>query len=84
MQNLAGVRATIARAGLRPAGEFVLPESDWWEYYDPLDQRIAELRERYCDNVAADAALDACASEIKLYRRHADCYGYAFFVTAVP
>jgi SAM-dependent methyltransferase len=82
MQDMDGVRATIARAGLRPAGDFVLPESDWWEYYDPLAQRIAELRERYRGDAQAGAALDACATEIELYRRHADCYGYAFFVAA--
>jgi SAM-dependent methyltransferase len=80
MRDVDGVRATIARAGLRPAGDFVLPQSDWWEYYDPLEERIAELRDRYRDDAAAGAALDACATEIELYRTYADCYGYAFFV----
>lgn len=84
MQTVAGVRATVGRAGYALRGDFVLPVSDWWDgYYTPLERRIAALRERYAAVPEAGPVLDECQAEIDLCRRYGDCYGYAFFVAAV-
>jgi SAM-dependent methyltransferase len=81
MTSLAGLRARVREAGLELVGDFVLPESDWWDgYYAPLARRIESLRSRHTGDAVAQAVLDECQAEIDLYRHHADCYGYAFVV----
>ena len=84
MQDVAGVRAAIRRAGLETVGDFVLPERDWWDsYYSPMERRIESIRQRCPDDAVATGVLDECQAEIDLYRRYAEWYGYAFFIASV-
>jgi SAM-dependent methyltransferase len=58
---------------------FVLPASAWWgEYYTPLFARV----ERLLPEADADLAalLAETVSEIELFRRHGDSYGYVFYL----
>jgi len=81
MRSIAGNRASIAAAGYREIGLFVLPAESWWEnYYTPQEARIALLRERYSQDSQALLLLDESQREINLYRKYADWYGYVFFV----
>ena len=74
----------LQKAGYRPVGHFTLPESAWWEpYYSPMKARIAQLREKYRANAAAQALLDASAKEIEMYRKYSAWYGYEFYVMQV-
>jgi SAM-dependent methyltransferase len=76
-QNL----ARLARAGYRSIGQFTLPEGAWWEnYYHPMAERIAQLRQEYQGNPQAQGLLDAEFAEIELFRQYSDCYGYVFYV----
>ena len=59
---------------------FSLPESAWWTYYDPLEERLAEFRKRCSDEPEQLAIIDSCQAEIDLYRRHSEHYGYVFFL----
>jgi serine/threonine-protein kinase HipA len=56
-----------------------LPEAAWWQnYYGPLAARIAALKPD-----ATGVLLDVIAEteqEMALFRVHADCYGYLFFL----
>ena len=71
----------IQRQGYRLLGQFTLPEEAWWdEYYEPLEQRIKMLRQRYRDDPEALAVLDEEQREVDMYRRHSAWYGSAFFV----
>ncbi|NGQ96582.1 methyltransferase domain-containing protein [Brevibacillus sp. SYP-B805] len=71
----------IRQTGYVPVDHFVLPESDWWnDYYDPLEKRVAVLREKYADHPDALAQLAETQAEIDLYRKYADCYGYVFYL----
>jgi hypothetical protein len=59
----------------------VLEEAAWWDdYYTPMSRRIESLAQRYRGDAVAERVLEACREEIAIYRDHADCYGYAFFV----
>jgi serine/threonine-protein kinase HipA len=56
-----------------------LPADSWWRsYYDPLSQRMAELKP------TADAVMSEVIREIELeqdmFRQHSDAYGYTFYV----
>jgi len=76
----AGVEARIESASYRTVGSFVLPASAWWdEYYGPMRDRVASLRERLPgDPVASDVAA-AAEAEIDYFVRFSDCYSYEFF-----
>ena len=65
-------------------GDFLLPESAWWDdYYLPMQERIELVRARFTGSPTAEAVLRECEQEIVMYREHSDCYGYTFFVMAV-
>ena len=81
MTDVAGCRAIIARAGLKLLGDFLLPESAWWDdYYGPLEARVAALAQQYRGDDAAQAALAGISDEIEIYRSYSHCFGYQFFV----
>ena len=76
----------IADAGYVDATGFVMPEKDWWNYYDPAEQRLAELRQKYAhdDDAEVLSALDEAQREYDLYRAYHDAYGYVFYVMRKP
>jgi SAM-dependent methyltransferase len=81
MVSLQVRRRQIADRGWRLLGDFVLPQSAWWdEYYGPMRERIERLHVDFGADPAAAAVLDECTSEIDVYRHHGDSYGYAFFI----
>lgn len=81
MQTIQANLAEIETAGYRNIAHFTLPESAWWEhYYTPLQAKITALRAQYADNPDALKQLDEAETEIEIYRRHADSYGYVFYV----
>lgn len=76
--------ARLSRAGYRALGHFSLPERAWWnEYYNPMAERIRNLREKYRGNDEAQGILDMEYAEIELYRKYSDYYGYVFYVMQV-
>jgi SAM-dependent methyltransferase len=71
---------TIEEAGLALLGHFTLPGSAWWEYYRPIEARLAELRKKHAADPRALGVLAEHELEIDMYRRYGHCYGYEFFV----
>ncbi|GAA4680708.1 SAM-dependent methyltransferase [Gordonia humi] len=63
-------------AGYRVDATYVLPDSDWDEYYVPLAARIEQMRADGVD----EQALAAIGEEIDLRRRCAHEYGYTAYV----
>ena len=62
-------------------GNFTLPEIDWWkDYYDPLEARLVELREKYSNQAATLERIESCQKEIDLYRNYSESYGYVFYL----
>lgn len=80
MQGLDANLKAVESAGLKPIDRFTLPASAWWDYYGPVEKRIAELRVKYAGKSAAIAELDAEQAEIEMYRQHGESYGYVFYV----
>jgi SAM-dependent methyltransferase len=70
MRTTAENVAAAVRAGWTVAATYLLPDSDWAEYYDPLAARIAEL--------GPDAA--PVGREIEIRRRFGADYGYTGYV----
>ena len=70
----------VQETGLTLVGHFTLPGSAWWEYYRPIEVRLAELRKKHAGDRRALELLDEHEVEIDMYRRFGHCYGYEFFV----
>lgn len=71
----------IESSGYVNISHFILPEIGWWDnYYTPLEERIALLREKYKDNQAMNRELDNSLLEIEFYRNYSDSYGYVFYL----
>jgi len=77
--------AAIQDEGFEIVGHFTLPDEAWWDdFYTPMENRIAELRDTYANDVEASAILDQLAEEPEIHRRHSDFYAYALFVARRP
>ena len=73
--------AAIPGCGYEPLAHFALPEDAWWRaYFQPLQQRLADLRSQYRDDAAAQAILDGEQREIDVYVKYQRWYGSAFFL----
>jgi serine/threonine-protein kinase HipA len=81
MTGIAANEAKLGAAGFRVLDRFVLPAECWIEsYYAPLAQAIAAFRARHPGDAQAASVAEEAESEIELYRRHGDAYGYVFYL----
>ena len=81
MTSIAERRELVRQCGYRLLGDFILPESAWWEhYYTPMEARLDRLEVAYANDRGAQAVLADCRVEIDYYRRYPNCYGYLFLV----
>jgi SAM-dependent methyltransferase len=81
--GITGVGANIRiieESGFGLLGHFTLPARAWWGYYEPIEERLATLRERHAGDPAALDVIDDAQVEIDMYRRFSHAYGYEFFV----
>lgn len=62
-------------------GHFALPETAWWEsYYGPLQKRLQLLREKHAADTERTVMIGLVETEIDMYRRFSEYYGYVFYV----
>jgi len=81
IKTVAENKELILKSGYTLLGQFTLPEDAWWiEYYNPLEKRINNLREKYIDDFKALAVLDNEQREIDMYKKYYQWYGSVFFV----
>jgi SAM-dependent methyltransferase len=81
MGDVETCRKIVRDCGYTLLGDFVLPESAWWDhYYEPIRARLAQLSPKYAGHPVWDAVLQDHETEIDMYRRYAAYYGYVFLV----
>lgn len=76
IRDTAATVAAATAAGWTVVATYLLPDSDWAAYYDPMAERVAELRGRGLDH----SALDEVAREIEMWRAHGTDHGYTAYV----
>jgi len=60
---------------------FTLPKEDWTEaYYNPLENNLLHMKEKYEGNDVALGIVDMLQQEIDLYNQHFRDYSYVFYV----
>jgi ubiquinone/menaquinone biosynthesis C-methylase UbiE len=71
----------IERVGYEVLGHSVFPASAWTDqYYDPMEERIAEKAKDWSGIPEAEAVLSEGRNEISIFRQYSDYFSYAFFV----
>ena len=81
IDTVAAKLEVIKRIGYEVLGHFVFPASAWTDqYYDPMENRIAEKEKDWAGIPDAEAVLREARNEISVFRHHSDYFGYAFFV----
>ncbi len=73
----------VTEAGYVDLSTFVLPVSDWWNYYGPGEVRVHQLRLKYANDPETLAAL-ADSREYDLFRAYSHSYSYVFYVMRNP
>ncbi|MCP4583462.1 MAG: class I SAM-dependent methyltransferase [candidate division Zixibacteria bacterium] len=74
----------IRQLGYSVIDYFTLPENAWYQYYEPIENRIVKLREKYAGNTTALEVIESNQLEIDLYRKYSDYYGYVFYIMRKP
>ncbi len=81
MATVEANRRAAEQAGCRVIDAVALPRAAWWEeFYAPLSQRIAELRESHPLDPQWKDTLDAEEAEIELWKRFGASYGYVLYL----
>ncbi|MBN2494523.1 MAG: class I SAM-dependent methyltransferase [Deltaproteobacteria bacterium] len=79
--DLAARQKAVAASGYELVCDFVLPAFGWWEnYYLPLGECLARFRSAHAGEPEALGVADRSQHEIDMYKKHADSFGYVFFV----
>jgi trans-aconitate methyltransferase len=81
MKNVPDNLMLFKSNGYEVIGHFTLPVSSWFEsYYDPMQERIDELRNKYKGTAAALEVIDSAQREIDGFKKCSEEVGYEFFV----
>ncbi|WP_406661751.1 class I SAM-dependent methyltransferase [Methanolobus sp. ZRKC3] len=71
----------IETAGYTVIDRFKLPDSAWWDdYYIPMQERLDRIEDRFKENEEAKSIIEFSRTEIEVFRKHSDEYGYVFFI----
>ncbi|MCW4034637.1 MAG: class I SAM-dependent methyltransferase, partial [Candidatus Bathyarchaeota archaeon] len=67
--------------GYRVVGFFVLPTQSWWDnYYNPIQEKLPALKAKHKDDKEALQGIDMTETEIEMFRKFSDYYGYVFYL----
>jgi len=71
----------ISECGYELVNHFQLPDDAWWvEYYEPLDERIKELRSKYNDDPKVLEAFKGYQNEINAYKKNPREFRSIFYI----
>ncbi|MFC1771153.1 class I SAM-dependent methyltransferase [Candidatus Margulisiibacteriota bacterium] len=87
LENYPGIKSfkenipIITKLGYKLMGHFTLPESDWHQYYTPLQKRI-DILKKDCSPELLEY-IKSEQTEIELYQKYSKYYSYEFYVMKV-
>jgi ubiquinone/menaquinone biosynthesis C-methylase UbiE len=81
IQTIQGNLNIAKKVGYRIVGFFVLPAESWWtNYYKPILAKLPSLKEKYKNNEEKLQHIAYHETEIEMFRKYSDYYGYVFYV----
>lgn len=81
--EIAGISKKVdqmQRAGYLPLAHFVMPESSWWSYYEPIKNQMKIFLKRHSYSETAKQFVDFLKDEIAQYTTYKEHYGYVFYI----
>ena len=78
--DIEGSRNVIAKAGYALIADFIIPEKDWYEFYNQLEEVLQLFRKIKADDKSAIGVIDSIQYEIDLFRKYPGTYGYVFYI----
>ena len=69
----------LCENGFSEVEYFTLPQQCWSNYYTPLQEKIAQMKNRYRNDETASTIFASTLEEMKMIDRWNHVYGYAFF-----
>ena len=75
----------VARnSGYRIVGSFVLPAKSWWDnYYTLIEAKLPSLKAGNSDDEEALQFIAVEETEIEMFRKYSDYYGYVFYIIQI-
>ena len=84
IKTIEGNVEIVRNSGYRLVGSFVLPSKSWWDnYYTPIEAKLPSLKTRYKDDEEALQVIAYEETEIEMFRKYSDYYGYVFYILQV-
>ncbi|WGM89063.1 MAG: class I SAM-dependent methyltransferase [Candidatus Bathyarchaeum tardum] len=69
------------RIGYDIVNSFVLPQKSWWDnYYNWIEAKLPALKTKYKDNKEVMEHINCEETEIEMFRKYSDYYGYVFYI----
>jgi ubiquinone/menaquinone biosynthesis C-methylase UbiE len=78
--DIEGSKNIISAAGYELIKDFIIPENDWHDFYNPLEDILGLFRKIKADDRGALDLIDSIQYEIDLFRKHPGTYGYVFYI----
>lgn len=73
--------ATAQECGYEIVNYFNLPDESWWnDYYTPILERLPELKIKYLNDETAKKVINDIETEIEMFRKYSEYYGYVFYI----
>ena len=73
-------RTRFASHGYQVLEDFVFPDQDWQNYYQPLKKYLPQWKSAYHDAENAGIVDQMFQEEMRMYDQFGSQYGYAFFI----
>jgi ubiquinone/menaquinone biosynthesis C-methylase UbiE len=84
IKTIEGNIEIIQHSGYRSVGSFVLPSKSWWDnYYTPIATKLPSLKGQYKNDKEAMQVIAYEETEIEMFRKYSDYYGYVFYIMQV-
>lgn len=80
LRNCDEARALFTSLGYRMIDDFVFPNRDWQNYYQPLKSYLPKWQSAYSDRENARIVSQMLEEEIRMYDEFGSQYGYVFFI----
>jgi ubiquinone/menaquinone biosynthesis C-methylase UbiE len=72
------------KSGYRVVNSFVLPSKSWWgNYYDWIEPKLPSIKTKYKGDEVAMQLIAFEETEIKMFHKYSDYYGYVFYIMQV-
>ncbi|MCW4021749.1 MAG: hypothetical protein NWF02_01100 [Candidatus Bathyarchaeota archaeon] len=69
------------RCGYTIVNSFVLPAKSWWDnYYNLIKAKLPALKTKYKDDKERLKYINCEDTEMEIFRKYSDYYGYVFYV----